>query len=131
VNGQNTLSKVVERTKIKETDGTINYYEEHMEVVIPSGTLVSTNFWGFTPVIFDSLQKQFAEYVAQNSENTKSEFYIPYAVNNLLESSSASVDVLTCRDSWMGVTYREDKPGVVEQISSYVSQGTYPESLWS
>ena len=131
VNGHNSLSKVVERTKIKETGGVINYYEDSQEVVIPAGTLVSTNFWGFTPVIFDSLHEQFSGFVLQNGEDGKSEFYIPYAVNSLLESHAASVEVLTCQDSWMGVTYREDKPGVVEQISSYISQGTYPKSLWN
>jgi hypothetical protein len=131
INGQNDLSRVVERTKIRETDGVIKYYEEPQEVVIPAGSLVSTNFWGFTPAIFEALQTQFTSFVAKNGENIRSEFYIPYAVNDLLESDSASVDVLTCRDSWMGVTYREDKPGVMEQINSYVRQGTYPESLWN
>lgn len=131
INGQNDLSRVVERTKIRETNGVIKYYEDPQEVVIPAGTLVSTNFWGFTPTIFDALQQQFTAFVAENGQNVKSEFYIPYAVNNLLESDAASVDVLTCQDSWMGVTYREDKPGVMEQINTYVTQGTYPESLWN
>ena len=131
LNGQQNLHKVVERTKIKETEGLINYYEDQQAVTISPGTLVSTNFWGFTPAIFDELQTQFEEFVAQNGENVKSEFYIPYAVNNLLGSKKASVEVLTCQDNWMGVTYKEDKPGVMEQINAYVSQGTYPESLWN
>ena len=69
---------------------------------------------------------------AIETDGTNTDYVNIYdAVNSLLESHAASVEVLTCQDSWMGVTYREDKPGVVEQISSYISQGTYPKSLWN
>ena len=131
INGRQSLRKVVERTKIQESEGVINYYENSHQIEIPAGTLVSTNFWGFTPAIFDELQAQFCDFVAQNGDNVKSEFYIPFAVNNLLESNTASVEVLTCQDNWMGVTYKDDKPGVMEQINSYISQGTYPGNLWN
>lgn len=130
INGQENLHQVVERTKIRESDGMVKYYEDDQTVTIPEGTLVSTNFWGFTPAIFEELQTQFAEFVAERGDNPKSEFYIPFAVNTLLESNTASVDVLTCHDDWMGVTYKEDKSSVVDQINSYVNQGTYPETLW-
>ncbi len=131
INGQQDLRQVVERTKIQEIDGAIKYYEDQQAVTIPPGTLVSTNFWGFTPAIFKELQSQFSRFVAENNQNPKAEFYIPYAVNSLLESQSASVEVLTCQDNWMGVTYKEDKPNVMQQIRSFVDQGTYPERLWN
>jgi UTP-glucose-1-phosphate uridylyltransferase len=131
VNGQSRLHKVVERTKIQETNGVIKYFEDQNEVTIPKGTLVSTNFWGFTPAIFNELQSQFAKFVAENGQNPKAEFYIPYAINNLLESKSAIVDVLTCNDNWMGVTYKADKDSVMDQIHSFISQGTYPNNLWN
>lgn len=130
VNGQSRLHKVVERTKIQEKNGVIKYFEDQNEVTIPSGTLVSTNFWGFTPAIFNELQSQFSKFVAENGQNPKAEFYIPYAVNNLLESRAAAVEVLTCHDNWMGVTYKADKASVMDQISSFISQGTYPNNLW-
>ncbi|GJM28112.1 MAG: nucleotidyltransferase [Cyclobacteriaceae bacterium] len=131
VNGQSNLRQVVERTKIKEVDGEIKNYDNQQEMTIARGTLVSTNFWGFTPAIFDELQSQFSAFVAENGENPKSEFYIPFAVNSLVESQAASVEVLTCSDNWMGVTYKEDKVSVMDQINSYISRGIYPNNLWS
>jgi UTP-glucose-1-phosphate uridylyltransferase len=130
INGYQNLKKVVERTKIEETEGVINYYDNSHQVAIPRGTLVSTNFWGFTPSIFQELLAQFSEFVAENGANIRSEFYIPYAVNNLLETKAATVEVLTCQDNWMGVTYKEDKAGVTQQINTYINQGTYPKNLW-
>ena len=130
VNGSQELNKVVERTKIEATDEGIQYFNESDAVIIPAGTLVSTNFWGFTPAIFDELSSQFSEFVAANGANPKAEFFIPFAVNNLVESKTATVKVLTCRDQWMGVTYKDDKQQVTNKIQSYISQGTYPENLW-
>jgi len=131
VNGQSTLHQVVERTKIKEIDGEVKYFEDDQQITIPRGTLVSTNFWGFTPAIFDELQSQFAQFAAENGNNPRAEFYIPYAVNNLVETKAATVTVLKCTDNWMGVTYKEDKHEVMNQINSYISQGTYPNNLWN
>ncbi len=131
VNGQATLRKVVERTKIEEVDGDIKYYDDGEAISIPRGTLVSTNFWGFTPTIFKELQSQFNDFVAENGQNPKAEFYIPFAVNNLVEANSASVEVLTCSDNWMGVTYKDDKATVMNEIKSLVSKGIYPPNLWN
>lgn len=131
VNGHQKLNKIVEQTKIQKLDDGIKYFEDHQSISIPDGTLVSTNFWGFTPAIFNQLQTQFADFVEEHGDNPKSEFYIPYAVNNLLTSKTASVEVLTCQDNWMGVTYKEDKETVIDQINSYISRGTYPDSLWT
>ena len=131
LNGHQTLHKVVERTKIAMADDQIQYYQDDASMIIPKGTLVSTNFWGFTPSIFTELQRQFSEFVAEQRENPKAEFFIPFAVNNLVESATASVDVLTCQDSWMGVTYKEDKATVMNTINSYIAQGIYPNNLWN
>jgi UTP-glucose-1-phosphate uridylyltransferase len=131
VNGHQNLNKVVERTKIQQSDHGIQYSENDHQVAIPAGTLVSTNFWGFTPVIFDELRSQFAEFVAAYGDNPTSEFFIPFAVNELVDSDAASVEVLTCQDNWMGVTYKEDKQAVMNQINSYIDQGIYPKSLWN
>ncbi len=130
VNGQRILHKVVERTQIALSDNKIKYYQNDIPVTIPGGTLVSTNFWGFTPVIFNELQQQFADFVAKQGDNPKSEFFIPYAINNLVEADTATVNVLTCQDNWMGVTYKEDKATVMNEINSFIDQGTYPKSLW-
>ena len=131
VNGQHNLHQVVERTKIQKSQGAVKYFDDEQEVTIPEGTLVSTNFWGFTPAVFEELNSQFSNFVAENGTNPKSEFYIPFAVNTLVEAKAASVTVLTCNDNWMGVTYKEDKAGVMEKINNYIDNGTYPKSLWN
>ena len=131
VNGQHNLHQVVERTKIQKSEGEVKYFEDQQAVTIAEGTLVSTNFWGFTPAVFQELDSQFSKFVAENGENPKSEFYIPFAVNTLVEAKAASVAVLTCNDNWMGVTYKEDKAGVMDKINAYIKNGTYPESLWN
>jgi hypothetical protein len=37
--------------------------------------------------------------------------------------------VLESKDQWFGVTYREDKPLVVENIRKLISSGAYPAKL--
>ncbi len=125
-----SLNKVVERTKIAMSGNNIQYYQDEHSATISSGTLVSTNFWGFTPEIFEEIQQQFSEFVVKHGDNPKSEFFIPYAINNLLESGTASVNVLNCQDNWMGITYKEDKAMVMDKINSYIDQAIYPNSLW-
>ncbi len=130
LNGSNGLNRVVERTKIAMSDNRIQYYDDQGSIDIPGGTLVSTNFWGFTPAVFNELRQQFSEFVVEQGNNPKSEFFIPYAINKLVESEAASVSVLTCQDNWMGVTYKEDKETVTTEIQAYINQGVYPKSLW-
>jgi hypothetical protein len=40
------------------------------------------------------------------------------------------VKVLRSSDPWFGVTYREDRPRVVESIRRLVDAGAYSSSLW-
>ena len=129
--GENLLTHVVERTHIEAQNGGIFYSENDQHVEIPQNTLVSTNFWGFTPAIFEKLNQQFKEFVKTNQHQEKAEFYIPYAVNELVHSGLATVEVLRCNDNWMGVTYQQDKATVTGMIQQLVDKGQYPESLWN
>ncbi|MGA2543562.1 MAG: sugar phosphate nucleotidyltransferase [Verrucomicrobiota bacterium] len=92
---------------------------------------VSMNFWGFNPALFAQLKKQFAQFLARNAGDLKAECYIPSTVNELLAAGQARVKVLHTSDSWFGVTYREDRPRVLESIRQRVARGDYPENLWS
>jgi dTDP-glucose pyrophosphorylase len=92
---------------------------------------VSMNFWGFHPALFAQLKKQFAQFLARNAGDLKAECYIPSTVNELLAAGQARVKVLHTSDSWFGVTYREDRPRVLESIRQRVARGDYPENLWS
>ena len=89
------------------------------------------NMWGFTPQIFDQLRERFESFLEGNASDLKSECYIPNTVGELVRAGQARVKVLRSRDSWFGVTYREDRPRVVESIRRLIADGLYPERLWS
>ncbi len=125
------LKTVVERTHIEEKGGKIIYIDENSEeVVIEPNTPVSMNMWGFTPDYFDYSIEYFKEFLAENGQKLKSEFYIPLAVNNLIVSEKAKCKVLDTTSKWFGVTYAEDRPQVVLKINNLVRKGVYPEKLF-
>src|SRR6185437_4226493 len=93
--------------------------------------IVSMNMLGFNPTIFDSLGAELTTFLALNGQDVKAEFYIPSAVNTVIGGGKKRVKVCQTRSSWLGVTYREDRPFVAEGIRGLVRRGDYPERLWS
>jgi hypothetical protein len=91
---------------------------------------VSMNMWGFTPRIFAQLQEVFQRFLERSGSDLKAESYVPMAVNELVAKREARVKVLRSRDSWFGVTYREDRARVVESIRRLIDAGAYPGALW-
>ena len=89
------------------------------------------NMWGFTPAVFPQLLQYFGEFLHLHGLDAKAECYIPNAVTSLILAGQARVKVLRTNDSWFGVTYREDRPRVVESVRQLVAQGDYPEKLWT
>jgi len=88
------------------------------------------NFWGFHPAIFDRIEKGFAEFARNNTDNPKAEYLIPQLVDGMIKDGSATVKVLVSEDKWYGVTYQEDKPKVQEAFAMLVSENTYPSPLF-
>ena len=125
------LVSVTERTNIQYIDGGIAYQETDGEpVFLDPETLVSMNFWGFTPEYFKQTESMFIDFVKANSDNLKAEFYIPTAIDKLISSSAATVKVLRSSAKWFGVTYKEDKPLVIEKLAQLIKAGIYPAQLW-
>lgn len=94
-------------------------------------TPVSMNVWGFTPKIFDYLEKEIYEFFKNVDENSlKNEFYIPQVVSDQVECGDVKAKILDTTAVWFGVTYREDKDSVVRAIDDMVEKGVYPDSLW-
>lgn len=127
------LDKIVERAKIaKKGDHSVYLNEVEEWVEAPKNSLVSMNFWGFTPKVFELCQSIFEEFITTAiSENPmKCEHVIPTAVSDMLKAGSVKVKMLTSQSRWFGVTYREDKSYVVEKLQSYKDQGLYPFDLW-
>lgn len=125
------LVDVVERTHIEKKGGSIVFEDaEGAEVKLDENTLVSMNFWGFTPLYFKQLESRFVQFIKENNENIKSEFYIPFVVNQMIEEGVGKTKVLESDAEWFGVTYQEDRPVVVESIRKLIRAGKYPETLW-
>jgi len=127
------LKTIVERTKIMWKDGRIQFTEddEIWREVAPDSA-VSMNFWGFTNSFMTEMIEMFPSFLDKIlTENPlKGEFFLPLAVDQLLKHEKATVKVLNSHDKWHGVTYLEDKPGVVSALKEMKEQGLYPETLW-
>ena len=130
-NDQNMLTGVVERTEIMRVDGPICYKdEEGAWQPVGEETPVSMNFWGFTPDYFKHSEEQFVDFLKENVDKPKAEYFIPLVVNNLTTTGKASCEVLDTTAKWFGVTYAADRPATVEKIQSLVEAGEYPEKLF-
>ena len=130
INSLGQLESVKELTKIVKTeDGPVNMSEGGETAILDGEAIVSMNMWGFTPDVFDHLDKMFKDFLEKNLSESGSEFYIPFAVDSLISEKKASVDVLKTTSNWFGVTYQEDKDYVQKSIQSLIRSGEYPSSL--
>lgn len=126
----NYLNSVTERTNIERINDQVVFKDpDGFQHPLNEETYVSMNFWGFTPSFFVEAEKQFKTFVKQNAENQKAEFYIPTVVAQLMKEDRLKVKVLESTAQWMGVTYKEDKPVVIEKINELVKHRVYPEKL--
>ncbi|MDR2147903.1 MAG: nucleotidyltransferase [Tannerella sp.] len=125
------LTTVVERTAIERIDGEIQFTDENgQKVVLNENVPVSMNMWGFTPDYFAYSEDYFREFLKNNLQNLKSEYFIPLMVNELVTRRIATVKVLDTTSKWFGVTYSDDRQGVVDKIRELVNRGEYPEKLF-
>ena len=118
------LESVTERTKINN-DCQFTEDDGATWTQLEPDTLVSMNLWGFRPDIFSYIEKGFKEFLEENINEPKKEYYLPLIVTDLIESGTKKVKVLAAEDKWSGVTYKEDKPGVVAAIEDMIAKGYY------
>jgi dTDP-glucose pyrophosphorylase len=130
-NEKHFLTSVVERTKIlQEENNEIFYHEDDKKVPLADDTIVSMNFWGFHPSVFEMAREMFVEFVKESGDNLTAEFYIPKIANHYVETGKADLTVMTSRDQWYGVTYKEDKQTVQNAFWALTTIGAYPMNLW-
>lgn len=129
MNEQEYLVKVTETSGIgRDVEGVARSAAGE---AIPEDALVSMNMWGVTPEFIDTLQDMFVTFLeGLVPGDIKTEFLLPDAVDNLLQSGKASVKVLSTLDKWFGITYAEDKPVVVDAFNKLIEAGVYEENLW-
>ena len=123
----NRLTTVIETNNLQKTNSGI---ASDRDVDLNGSEPVSVNMWGFTPVIFGYLQEMFVDFLAHRGNELKSEFLIPSVINDLIQSGKESVHVLYSNAPWFGVTYKEDKPYVVDQIQKLINDDFYPRKLF-
>ena len=88
------------------------------------------NMWGFTPDYFEYSDREFRKFLDNLKDPLKGEYYIPTAVDTLVRSGEATVKVLDTTSKWVGVTYAEDRQGVVDSLAAMHADGTYPEQMF-
>jgi len=131
-----------------DADGWLRDIEEHTKIGWDAETIIShddaggvrarfsgteatsMNFFGFAPPAMEQFWDGFAEFLSRSGSEPKSEYYIPYAMKLLIDAKTATMKVLPTDSEWFGVTYREDRPAVVERIAALVDSGVYPRALW-
>ena len=116
------LKSVTERTKIidcKYTEDDLNWTE------LPKDSIVSMNMWGFTPDVFGYIEKDLNKFFAEKINEPKVEYYLPTVVSNVIANGQKDVSVLVAEDKWYGVTYKEDKAGVVTALNEKINNGEY------
>jgi len=131
---QNTdgfLNSIEEKTDIQTMDGILQCDIDSEPLTLTGKELVSMNFWGFSPAIFDKIDDLFAPWLAQNGTELKSEFLLPSSIGDLVESGKMKIKVLDSEDEWIGVTYTADKESTKTRLLQLKEEGKYPEKLWS
>jgi len=124
---QNLLSTVIETHDIKKIENDIS---SDRDISLNGNELVSMNMWGFTPSLFSHLNDMFINFLKLEGQSLKSEFLIPTVVNHLIQSQKEQVAVLSTKAKWFGVTYKEDKPSVMDAINFLINLGQYPRKLF-
>ena len=123
------LVDINERTKIFKTDNGAEYEENGARTSLSPDSVVSMNCWGFTPAVFDYISAGFEKFLASSPE-PKAEYYLPLSVKEMIADGKADVKVYKTDAKWYGVTYKEDKPAVMEGIKKQIDAGIYPTPLW-
>ena len=128
------LTGIVEHHNIAlDADGVVygdNSVSGETHVPLDKKALCSMNMWGFTPDYFGMSADVFLSFMTAFGDDPKKEFYIPYAIDTLINSGKAACDLVSTPSHWFGVTFKEDRPGVVAKFAELVADGVYPSPLY-
>ncbi len=133
VDENNNLTAINERTKIYcNEQRKITYEDENGGLhEVSKNSLVSMNFWAFAPNVFGLIEEIFQQFLDQNINNPKAEFFIPILGEEFIKSDKGVIKVIPTSAQWFGVTYKEDAPVVLADINKLVQSGEYPQNLWA
>ena len=125
------LTDVVETYEIKKTSDGAESQGNRIDV----NAHVSMNMWGLTPEFVGLLEEGFVEFFenikGDEAKELKGEYLLPIYIDELLKKGTVSVRLLETQDKWFGVTYKEDKPVVVESFAKLIADGVYQKDLFA
>ncbi|MBE6215691.1 MAG: nucleotidyltransferase [Bacteroidales bacterium] len=127
------LADVVEHHKIARAEDGVIYGQNSVTgetVALAPKALCSMNMWGFTPDYFQKSEEIFKSFLEKNVGELKSEFYIPFVIDSIIKSGEGKCELLKTSSRWFGVTFQEDRPGVVAKFQEFVDNGEYPTPLY-
>lgn len=132
IDNNNDLVSIYERTEIKKQEtGVITYIDiKTNAIVLNSETIVSMNFWGFSPKILDIAANRFNHFLESSETDDKTEFYITTVVDYTIKNKLMSFKVLPTSSQWHGITYKDDINSISNTISQLIKQNLYPKQLW-
>lgn len=133
VEENNRLTGLTERTHIEIHDDKPQFTEDDGETwtELPADCYVSMNCWAFPAGTLDSFEELFCAFLDKRGGEMKSEFYLPFAVNALVDAGEADVQVLPTEDKWYGMTYAADHEMVRSALAELTAQGLYPDKMWN
>ena len=132
-NAEGFLTDVVEHHKIALAEDGKIYGENNVTgetVELAPQSLCAMNMWGFTPDYFEKSEEIFTKFLEKNIGELKAEFYIPYAIDCIIKEGTGKCELLATPSRWFGVTFKEDRPGVVAKFQEFADQGIYPTPLY-
>ena len=127
------LTDVVEHHKIARAEDGKIYGENNVTgetVELAPKSLCSMNMWGFTPDYFENSEGIFTAFLEKNINELKSEFYIPFVIDSIIKNGTGRCELLSTPSRWFGVTFQEDRPGVVAKFQEFADKGIYPTPLY-
>ena len=131
VGSDGLLKNIIETRQIERTaDGAKAPISEGKFQKFTGNEVVSMNLWGFKPSCFGYLGDEFRNFINKNGMDLKAELDIPTSIDKFVKNGEITIKILMSNDRWFGVTYREDKPFVVESINNMISRGVYPPKIY-
>ncbi|MDQ6756496.1 MAG: sugar phosphate nucleotidyltransferase [Bacteroidota bacterium] len=130
VNEKGNLVSIKERTKIYRENNKVVFEENDGKHDVSENAKVSMNFWGFDASVFSFTEELFQQFLKDNINDPKAEFFIPIIGDAFIKSGKGTIKIIPTSSQWFGVTYKEDAPTVKNDIEGLVNQGQYPPSLW-
>lgn len=124
------LTTIAERLNISMKDDVVTCDDQLEPREIPLTSIVSMNFWCFSPYVFEYSQKMFDSFLDQQMKEPKSEFFIPIVADEYIKEKKGMIRVIPTTSLWFGVTYKQDAPFVKKSIDALIEDGTYPSGLW-